>query len=453
MKVLVVGLARTGAAACKVLRRIGSIVKATDIRTPGEIGPQIGELEELGVAMQLGSHEIDFASDCDLIVVSPGVPLEIPLLQWARQSGIPVISEVELAWCLSDARFVAVTGTNGKSTTVSLIGHILGLATERVVVGGNIGNPVSLVAFGLSGDWIVVTEVSSFQLDTCVSFKPAVSVLLNVTPDHLDRYPNFDAYLASKARVFANQTEDDAAIINFDDANSRKACEAARSRKLYFSTSQELDHGAFIKGETVVVRVANQEKEVFSLKDLRIRGPHNLANSLAATLTAVTLGIDEKVIARGVSEFGGLEHRMELVDRIQGIDFINDSKATNPDAVRFALEGMDRPVVLIAGGKDKGADFSILRLPVRERVRAMVLIGAAKDKLREVFADCCDLHEAGDMPEAVRLAFRLAHPEGVVLLSPGCASFDMFEDFEHRGKVFKESVRDLKERDSANLDR
>ena len=203
----------------------------------------------------------------------------------------------------------------------------------------------------------------------------------------------------------------------------------------------------------MVVRVANQEKEVFSLKDLRIRGPHNLANSLAATLTAVTLGIGKKVIARGVSEFGGLEHRMELVDRIQGIDFINDSKATNPDAVRFALEGMDRPVVLIAGGKDKGADFSILRLPVRERVRAMVLIGAAKDKLREVFADCCDLHEAGDMPEAVRLAFRLAHPEGVVLLSPGCASFDMFEDFEHRGKVFKESVRDLKERDSANLDR
>ncbi len=452
MKVLVVGLARTGIAACKVLRRLGSVVKATDAKPATQLQPLVGELEDMGVAMQLGGHAIDFAQDCDLIVVSPGVPLDVPLLGWARRNGIPIISEVELGWCLSNAKFVAVTGTNGKSTTVSLIGHILRLASDKVAVGGNIGNPVSLVAFGLDSDWVVVTEVSSFQLDTCVSFKPKVAVLLNITPDHLDRYPNFDVYAASKGRIFANQLEHDVAIVNFDDPRCLTIAEGLKCNRRFFSTRCEVSQGAFVQDQSVVVRVANQERRVFSVKDLRIRGPHNLANSLAATLAAIEFDVDDNVIRKGISQFQGLEHRMEFVDRIDGVDFINDSKATNPDAVMFALEGMDKPTVLIAGGKDKGADFSILDPSVRAKVKAMVLIGAAKAKLRTMFKDCCQITEAADMEEAVKLAFELARPNGVVLLSPGCASFDMFDDFEHRGRVFKEIVRGLKERASEGLD-
>ncbi len=444
MKVLVVGLARSGVAACRVLRQLGSIVKATDIKPAEALGSIPEKLDELGVAMQLGEHGVEFASDCDLIVVSPGVPLDIPLLKWAEGSGIPIIGEVELAWCLSDARFIAVTGTNGKSTTVSLIGDILRLSTPKVRVGGNIGNPISAIAAGLGRDWIVVAEVSSFQLDTCITFRPTVSVLLNITPDHLDRYASFDAYFQSKARIFANQTQGDIAIVNLDDPRCTEAAHGAKCSNLFFSTTREAEEGAFIKDDTVVVRVADIEREIFSIRDLRIRGPHNLANSLAATLATIVLDTEASLVRKAIREFRGLEHRMEFVCEIDGVEFINDSKATNPEAVRFAIEGTDRPVVLIAGGKDKGSDFSILIEPIRANVKAAVLIGEARAKMRQVLEGECKIYEARDMVEAVRKAYDLARPFGTVLLSPACASFDMFDDFEHRGKVFKQAVEGLK---------
>jgi UDP-N-acetylmuramoylalanine--D-glutamate ligase len=444
MKVLVVGLARSGVAACEALRNVGSVVKATDARSAEEFGPELGRLREMGVALDLGQHSIDFAGDCDLFVVSPGVPLDGELVSWANQQGKAVISEIELAYCLSDARFVAVTGTNGKSTTVSLLGRMLSSVSDRVAVGGNIGNPISALAPGLGSDWILVTEVSSFQLDTILSFRPVVSVLLNITPDHLDRYASYEAYVQSKARVFLNQTADDTAVINHDDENCMRLSRDVRCRKLFFSIRDELDEGAFVRDQRVVVRVGGNEQKVFLTKDLRIRGPHNLANSLAAALAATSLDFPPAAIGEAARSFEGLEHRLESVGSVGAVEFVNDSKATNLDSMRVGLEAVDPGVILIAGGRDKGSDFSELAGLVEQKVGAIVVIGEAARKISEAYSHIVEVKKAADLHEAVRTAFDLAQPSGVVLLSPGCASYDMFKDFEHRGAAFREAVADLK---------
>jgi UDP-N-acetylmuramoylalanine--D-glutamate ligase len=449
MKVLVVGLARSGVAACEVLRDLGSVVKATDIRSGEDIGPGIEKLKDLGVALELGRHSTEFAGDCDLVVVSPGVPLESDIIRWAYEHGRTVMSEVELAYCLSEARFVAVTGTNGKSTTVSLLGHVLSAASDKVRVGGNIGYPISSIASGLDRDWVCVVEVSSFQLDTCISFRPAVSVLLNITPDHLDRYQSYDAYVESKARLFANQTKDDIAIINRDNKECLRAARDTKCRKLFFSVWDELDEGAFVRDERVVVRVGGDESEVFLTKHLRIRGPHNLANSLAAALAATTLDVEPETIRRAIQDFEGLEHRMEFVARIGGVEFINDSKATNLDSLRCALEAATSPTVLIAGGRDKGSDWTELSPLIRERVKSIVAIGEARHKIRDALSGASHVQFAETLENAVRGSFGLADSGEMVLLSPGCASFDMFNDFEHRGIVFKRAVMKLKEEHGA----
>ena len=444
MKVLVVGLGKSGIAACGVLRDIGSTVKATDIRGAEDLGSALPELVKRDVRVELGRNTIEFARDCDLLVLSPGVPLEIELVRWARGQSKTVMGEVELAWCLSDAKFVAVTGTNGKSTTVSLLGTILSGASSRVRVGGNIGVPISAVAHGLGPDWTMVLEVSSFQLDTCLSFSPAVSVLLNITPDHLDRYPSYEAYIKSKERMFANQTAKDIAIINHDDNQSLKASRNAVCRKLFFSLKEELDEGAFVRGERVVVRAGREEKEIFLTQDLRIRGPHNLANSLAASLAATALGLDPEVIRRGVQEFGGLAHRLELVATVGGVDFINDSKATNLDSLKTALDAVVAPVVLIAGGRDKGGDLAEVESLIGSKVKKIFAIGEAREKFRDAFSAVTDVRLADSLEAAVRGALEIAAPSDVVLLSPGCASYDMFDDFEHRGRAFKQVVMKLK---------
>ncbi len=444
-KILIVGLARSGVAAARVLRKIGAIVKATDAKPREHFGNVIEELSELGVAIETGGHTNSFAQDCDLIVLSPGVPLDIPLLVWARSVGKTIISEVELAYCLSNARFIAVTGTNGKSTTVSLLGEILRAANKKVLVAGNIGNPVSEAAFGLDEDWTIVTEVSSYQLDTCVSFSPWISILLNVTPDHLDRYDSFDSYARSKARIFMNQVETDIAIVNYDDPVCLRLAPYDKCRVFFFSITRPLACGAFLREGKGVVRIDGGERELFSIDELKIGGPHNVANSLACVLAASLLDIPLADQRNALISFTGLPHRMEFVTTIEGVEFINDSKATNPDAVKFALQGMEKPVVLIAGGRDKNADFSVLSDLVSKKVRKMIVMGESSQKLKAAFSNITDVVAATDMVEAVRLAFRFARPDGVVLLSPGCASFDMFHDFEHRGDEFRKAVKALKE--------
>ncbi len=447
--VLVVGLARSGIAACQVLRAAGAAVKATDKRQTEDIGTQVEGLRRQGIEIEIGRHTVDFAKDCDILVVSPGVRLDIDLLRWAYRQDKMVMGEVELAWCLSDARFVAVTGTNGKTTTVSLLGEILRRQSEKVKVGGNIGDPISAIAAGLGSDWTLVIEVSSFQLDTCLSFGPVVSVLLNITPDHLDRYQSYEAYVQSKARLFMNQQEDDFAIINFDDKECLRASRDAKCRKLFFSLTREMDQGAFVRDETVVVRLGKQETTLFATEDPKIRGPHNLANSLAASMAATVLDTAPERIREAIRDFEGLEHRLEYVTEINGVEFINDSKATNVDSLRWALETAARPVVLIAGGRDKGGDFEQVRDLVRRKVKAIVAVGEAREKLRKTFSDRADFKVdfsiAADFEEAVRRSHALASRGDTVLLSPGCASYDMFKDFEHRGQVFKSIVMNLKQ--------
>jgi UDP-N-acetylmuramoylalanine--D-glutamate ligase len=442
-RVLVVGLARSGIAACGVLRAAGAEVKATDRRSRAEV-PGIETLLESGVAVETGGHTLDFAADCDLVVLSPGVPPEIDLVARARSEGRTVMGEVELAWCLSDARFVAVSGTNGKTTTTSLLGAMLSAGHPRVKVGGNIGEAISGLAAGLGPDWLVVIEISSFQLDTCISFAPEVSVLLNITPDHLDRYPTYEAYVRSKARLFMNQDGQDFAIINFDDEEAMRAARGIRARKLYFSLKQEVPEGAFVRDDTVVVRVNKTDRELFATGDLRIRGPHNLANSLASSLAATVLDTAPEAIRRAASDFEALEHRFEPVIEIRGVEFVNDSKATNVDSLWWALQTASRPVVLIAGGRDKGGDFSRVRDLVRSKVKAVVAIGEAGQKITGAFSDVTRVVSAEGLEAASRLALDLAAPGDMVLLSPGCASYDMFKDFEHRGRAFKAVAMKLK---------
>jgi len=443
-RVLVVGLARSGVAACNVLRDMGVEVRATDVRPGPAVGPEVKALRNRGIKLELGRNSIEFATDCDLIVVSPGVPLDIPLLKWARSSGKTVIGEMELGFCLSEARFVAVTGTNGKSTTVSLLGEILSGASEKVKVGGNIGYPISALAKDLDHDWTVVIEVSSFQLDSSLSFRPEVAVLLNISPDHLDRYPSYEAYAKSKARLFMHQNSDDFAIVNYDDRDSMRAVEGSKARNLFFSTRREVPEGAFLRGENVVVRAGGKETMVFLTNDLRIRGPHNLANGLAAALAATVLGVEAGVIREKIRDFKGLEHRLEHVDTIGGVEFINDSKATNLDAMERALEATALRPVLIAGGRDKGGDWPAVAGLVSRSVKSVVAIGEAGYRIQKALSPVVPVARVDGLDEAVRRAFKQASRGEAVLLSPGCASFDMFDDFEHRGREFKRIVREIR---------
>jgi len=442
-RVLVVGLARSGVAACKVLREAGAIVKATDRRPAGDIAGVDG-LRLGGVAVETGGHSLGFAEDCDLVVVSPGVPLEIDLLSWARGEGKTLLGEVELAWCLSQARFAAVSGTNGKTTTTSLLGAMVSRGNPRVRVGGNIGDPISALVAGLGPDWTAVIEISSFQLDTCISFSPDVAVLLNITPDHLDRYRSYADYFKSKQRLFANQGEGDFAVINFDDSEAMRAAEGVRAKKLYFSVRQEVPEGAFVRGKSVVVRVGETERELFATGDLRIRGPHNLANGLASSLAATVLDIAPDRIRAAARDFEALEHRFEPVTAIGGVEVVNDSKATNVDSLWWALQTAERPVVLIAGGRDKGGSWDKVTDLVARKVKAIVAIGEARDKLVKAFSGGVRVEIASDLEAAVRMGLGLAAPGDLLLLSPGCASYDMFKDFEHRGRAFKEIAMRIK---------
>jgi UDP-N-acetylmuramoylalanine--D-glutamate ligase len=443
LDVAVVGLGASGVAACRALDKAGARVRATDAKSASEMAPALAGLEALGVRLELGANSPDFALGSALVVLSPGVPLANPVVDRARSAGVPVISEVELAYCLTDARVVAITGTNGKTTTTSLIGAILKTRSDRVHVCGNIGLPISSVAPGLGRDDILVAEISSFQLDTCISFRPEVGVLLNITPDHLNRYASYEDYVASKSRLFANQIPEDFAVINHDDEDSMRASEGAEAHRLYFSLKEKVTEGAFVHGGQVVVRTDRRERTVFNVDALKIKGPHNLANSLAAVLAASALGFDDDAVREGVAGFEGLEHRYEPVAEIDGVTYINDSKATNVDSVRVALEAVARPAILIAGGRDKGGDFEALRPLVEAKVSLLLAVGEARDTLRKVFSGITEVRAADTLESAVRTAGDEASPGTTVLLSPGCASFDMFADFEERGRVFKRAVRDL----------
>ncbi len=441
--VTVFGMARSGVAVAKLLRKNGADVLVTDIRKEEELKPEINLLTSLNIDLELGSHPPRVVDRKDYLVLSPGVSSDIPILRKAKAAGIPVFSEIEVAFWLCQAQIAGITGSNGKTTTCTLLGEILKKGDRECRVAGNIGVPFSSVVEEVSSSGIVVLELSSFQLENIEEFKPKVAALLNVSPDHLDRYPDVDSYTEAKLKVFQNQSPSDFAILNMDDDESRKASKRCKAQTIFFSTEREPEKGSFVKDGKLVLRLDGKIEEMSDIEKIGIKGPHNLSNAACACCVAATLGIAKESIGQALRSFTGVEHRLEEVKIISGIRFVNDSKATNVKSVWYALESIPERILLIAGGRDKGGDFTQLREKAKEKVKSLVLIGEAKEKIDEALGDLVQSVRADDLKQAVKKAYQMASPGECVLLSPGCASFDMFEDYEHRGRVFKSAVRDL----------
>jgi len=445
-RVTVVGGARSGLAVARLLRKAGAQVFLTE-QKPAAAGLE-AMLDALGVSYEFGGHTAR-ALEADLMVVSPGVPSTIPLVVQALRTGIPVYAEIEVASWFCKAPIVAVTGTNGKTTTTSLIGYIFRQAGRRTIVAGNIGYPFSDYVLDTTPDDVVVLEVSSFQLDHVATFRPRVSVLLNLTPDHLDRYNySFNEYAQSKFRIFANQRDQDVLVYNHDDVLIRSAAERAHQKRglriLGFSQKEELSEGAFVREGYLVFRIDKQEEVLMHTDKLALRGRHNLYNSLAAAVAARVMEVRNDVVRESLASFEGVPHRLEFVRELDGVRYINDSKATNVNAVWYALESFSCPIVLIAGGRDKGNDYTVLKPLVAEKVRALVAIGESADKLMAELGPLVPhAVKAQSMEEAIRYARLFAEPGDVVLLSPACASFDMFENYEERGDTFRRLVMSL----------
>jgi len=442
-RVTVVGLARSGVAACKALAERGARVLGTDRLSRGKLGGDLTGLEARGVGLATGGHRPEDFLDADLLVISPGVPNDMDLLTQARSRGIPVWAEVELASRLTPARFLGITGTNGKSTTTSLLGTMLEAAGFPVVVAGNIGTALCEVVTALGPSHWVVAELSSFQLETIVTFRPHVAVLLNLAPDHLDRYANLADYYAAKARIFLNQTPEDFAVLNADDPPTLEWARGLRSQPRLFSRIRTVGDGAFVRDGRLAVRREGRTEAACGVSEIRIQGLHNLENSLAAAAAASAIGAPAAAIGDALKRFPGLPHRLELIAEVDGVRYVNDSKGTNVGAVVKSLEGYARGVILIAGGKDKGGDFVPLRPLAATRVKTLLLLGQARDVIRGQLAGACPMEDVPTLEAAVRRAAEIAAAGDTVLLSPACASFDMFRDFEHRGEVFRQAVRDL----------
>jgi UDP-N-acetylmuramoylalanine--D-glutamate ligase len=434
------GLARSGVAACRLLVALGARVTGTDARPSGQLDPAARALGAEGVRLHLGGHPPEAFAAAELVVVSPGVPSGHPALAASRERGVPVIGELELAYRVMTADVVAVTGTNGKTTTASLVGALLAGAGRAVVVGGNIGRPLAAEALTVPAAGIVVAEVSSFQLETTDTFRPRVAAILNLTADHLDRHGSLAAYAEAKARIFARQTPDDVAVVNADDPGSAALGARARGRLLRFSRRGAVSAGTWVRDGWVTLRLAETDRPVCPVSDIPLRGDHNLENVLAATACAAALGVAPDVLRAGVRAIRAVSHRLEWVRNRGGVAYYNDSKGTNVDATCKALASFPEPIVLIAGGRDKGQAFEPLARAAAGRVRAAVLIGEGRATLGPALRGVTGVHEADSMVDAVERAAALAMPGDVVLLSPACASFDMFRDYEHRGEAFTQAV-------------
>ena len=440
-KVLVVGAARSGIAAAKIAKSLGATVILSDAKENLEINLT-------GVEIRLGKHTEELLRGVDMIIVSPAVPIKIPLLQAAASKKIPVISEVELAYDLAKSPICAVTGTNGKTTTVTLLGLLLKTTFEKVGVGGNIGVPLSEIALEVGAGGYIAAEISSYQMEATKNFHPHVSAILNVTPDHLKRHGSMEVYQLVKEKIFAQQTAEDFLILNYDDERTRDMIDRAACRVLYFSRRRELAEGAFVKNNRLVIKFDGNLHELCTVDELGIKGGHNVENALAASLMAFVVGVDAEKISDVLKTFQGVEHRIEFVREIDGVKYYNDSKATNTDSAIKALETFAGHIVLIAGGDDKGPDLTDFLRLVNERVDYLILVGDAAARFKSCAIDSGypaeKILDAGySMQRAVELTKKISRPPQVVLLSPACASFDMYSDFEERGRDFKRIINEL----------
>ena len=442
-RVLVVGLGKSGVASALFLKAHGASVTVSDTKPPDELKDEIPVLLDQGIAVETGGHGERTFRGQDLIVVSPGVPVDSPPLVQARALGEKVIGEIELAAEFLLGKIVAITGSNGKTTTTTLAGEISVAGGLSTVVGGNIGTPaISLVERASTGT-IAVLEVSSFQLETIQTFRPRIAVVLNVTPDHLDRHRTFAAYTDAKARIFENQRADDFAVLNADDPTCVEMATRTQAQVFWFSRKKEVKQGAYVHQGQILFRDSKGQREIMLLSEIPLKGAHNVENVLAAVCVGALSQVDPDQIRKAVANFKAVEHRLEYVATIRGVEYYNDSKATNVDATIKALESFPANIHLILGGKDKGSDYSVLNDLLRQRVKRVYTIGAAAGKIESQIKGAAEIVHAETVENAIKRASESAQPGDIVLLAPACASFDQFRSYEHRGKVFKEVVKAL----------
>ena len=442
-KIGIIGMARSGIAAALLADEYGGKPFVSDSKDAGLLTTQTENLNALDIPFETGGHT-DKLLACDYIVISPGVPLDIDIVNKANQKGIPVFSEIEFASWACRGSVIAITGSNGKTTTTTLMGEIFSSAGFDTFVGGNIGRPFCEIAPTIPEDGLAVIEISNFQLQTIADFAPDTALLLNLTPDHLDRHGDFASYKKAKYRITENQTAEQALILNLDDPEIDVTQMHSGAQIHYFTTTDSTAARAFVRGNKLYARPNGEELEIIDKSEILIPGPHNLQNAAAATCAAMLYEVPTDVIAKVLRNFPGVEHRLENVGRVAGVNFVNDSKATNVDSVCYALRSIDTPVYLIAGGRDKGGDFETIAKFGQGKIKGVTAIGEAKEKIFNALGQSFPVQMADDLQQAVKMTFEMAFPGETVLLSPGCASFDQFENFEHRGRVFKDAVANLR---------
>ena len=444
-KILVIGAGISGFAAAKIAKKFGAEVTLSDAKAEADLKYDFNELRSLGINLKFGKQEDSLLDGVDLIIVSPAVPLRIPLLQSAIKRSIKIISEVELAYDLAKSPICAVTGTNGKTTTVTLLGLLLETAYNKVGVGGNIGVALSEVALEVGAEGCIAAEISSYQMEATNNFKPHVSAILNITPDHLKRHGSMEVYQEMKEKIFAQEDSNDFLVLNYDDERTRGIKSHAQCQVYYFSRQHELDEGACLNGDKLIIKANGKTHKLCTIGELGIKGRHNVENALAASMVAFCAGAEPEKMRQVLIDFKGVEHRIEFVREIDGVKYYNDSKATNTDSAIKALETFDGHIILIAGGDDKGTDLTEFMQLVKNRVDELILVGDAAARFKQAAIDngfnINKIYEAGySMDKAVEIAKNISKVPQIVLLSPACASFDMYDNFEERGKDFKKIV-------------
>jgi len=442
-QISVIGMARSGVAAALLALEMGGKPFVSDTKPAELLTDAVNRLKDKNIPFEAGGHS-DRVLNSDYIIISPGVPPEIDIIKKARQRGIPVFSEIEFAYWVCKGVVIAVTGSNGKTTTTTLLGEIFSRAGWETYVCGNIGYPFAEIAHKVSPKGVAVVEVSNFQLEGIADFKPHAAAILNLTPDHLDRHGSFEAYKKVKFRITENQDEIDTLVLNMDDPEVMAERITTRAKKMFFTTGDNPNAATCVKDGYLCGAEEDAEERIINTEEILIPGPHNLQNASAAVSIARLFDIDKNIIREVLSSFPGVEHRLENVGKVAGINFVNDSKATNVDSVCFALRSINTPLYLIAGGRDKGASYAPIIKWGKDKIKGIIVIGEAKDKIFNALGQDFSVQFADTLEKAVGVCFGQAYPGETVLLSPGCASFDMFENFEHRGRVFKEAVANLK---------
>ena len=444
-RVLVVGLGKSGVASALFLKAKGAHVTVSDAKSEDQLSESIPVLLDHGIAVETGGHGERTFHGQDLIVVSPGVPVDAPPLVQARALGETVIGEIELAAQFFPGAIIGITGSNGKTTTTTLAGEIIAAGGFPTIVGGNIGTPAISLVEGATPDSVAVLEVSSFQLETIQTFRPKVAVVLNVTPDHLDRHRTFAAYVDAKARIFENQQATDFAVLNTDDPTCAELSGRTRARVFWFSRKSEVNQGAYMRDGQIFFRDSKAQSEIMPISEIPLKGAHNLENVLAAISVGAVMGCKPEAMRRAVRNFKAVEHRLEYVATIRGVEYYNDSKATNVDATIKALESFPANIHIILGGKDKGSDYSVLKDLLRQRSKRVYTIGAAAEKIESQIEGAAEIVHAETLEGAVKRIASTAQAGDIVLLAPACASFDQFQNYEDRGRVFKQLVQALAE--------